>query len=57
MKTNNRQPKVVKFFTDEDHKGIFLFQEGISSRGYGGSKPTMKTLSIKSSGKNKVRVR
>ena len=57
MKTNNKPPKVVKFFTDEDHKNMFLFQEGISSRGYGGSKPTIKTLSIKTSSRGKTRVR
>ena len=56
MKTN-KQPKVVKFFTDEDHKTMFLFQDAISSRGYGGSKPTIKTLSIKTSNRGKTKVR
>jgi hypothetical protein len=51
------KPKKVEYFTDEMHNSIFPFQSGISSRGYGGSSPITKPLSVKRSGQNKTRIR
>lgn len=46
--TTIKKPKQeVAMFTDAMHKDIFPFQPGISSRGWGGSKPITKTLAFK----------
>lgn len=48
MKAIIKKPKKeVALFTDAMHKEIFPFQPGISSRGYGGSKPVIRPLVFK----------
>lgn len=48
MNTTVKKPKKqVALFTDAMHKEMFPFQPGISSRGYGGSKPVVKPLVFK----------
>jgi len=37
-----------QFFTDEMHKEIYLFQTPIGMRGFGGDKPIIKAVVIKS---------
>lgn len=49
--------KKVEYFTDEMHLSIFPFQPSISARGYGGNKPVMKSLTVKTSKTGKTRVR
>ena len=49
--------KKVEYFTDDMHKSIFPFQPAISSRGYGGNTPVIKSLSVKTSKHGKMRVR
>lgn len=55
MKKN--KTKKVQYFTDEMHMSIFPFQPAISSRGYGGNKPVMKSLKINTSNRRKMSVR
>lgn len=55
MKKN--KTKKVQYFTDDMHLTIFPFQPAISSRGYGGNKPVMKSLTVKTSKHGKTRVR
>ena len=57
MKTKKTKPKEPEFFTDEMLKNVFVFQDGLSYRGYGGTKPTVKSLTVKTSGNYKTRIK
>lgn len=39
--------ETVELFTEDMHREMFLFQPAISSKGWGGSKPVAKAISIK----------
>lgn len=47
----------VEYFTDEMHQDIFIFQDSLSGRGYGGTKAITKPLKIKTGLGGKTRIR